>query len=124
MSFNSTGDCEPSRGLFVFLKHSYSEKGFVLYPTHMGGGTTVAAQRVVLTFDANSIESLKQLQERGEFSSIGTAVREAVQLSEVLQEQVDDGFTDVVLRNPKTNQEKTLVIPSLRRLAKKAAKNS
>ena len=84
----------------------------------------MAAQRVVLTFDANSLDSLKQLQERGEFSSIGTAVREAVQLSEVLQEQVDDGFTEVVLRNPKTNQEKTLVIPSLRRIAKKATKNS
>ena len=82
----------------------------------------MAAQRVVLTFDANSIESLKQLQERGEFSSIGTAVREAVQLSEVLQEQVDDGFTEVVLRNPKTNQEKTLVIPSLRRIARKTAR--
>jgi hypothetical protein len=83
---------------------------------------TVAAQRVVLTFDANSLDSLKQLQARGEFSSIGTAVREAVELSEVLQEQVDDGFTEVVLRNPKTNQEKTLVIPSLRRIAKKATR--
>jgi len=82
----------------------------------------VAAQRVVLTFDANSLDSLKQLQERGEFSSIGTAVREAVQLSEVLQEQVDDGYSEVVLRNPKTNQEKILVIPSLRRIAKKAAR--
>lgn len=82
----------------------------------------MAAQRVVLTFDANSLDSLRQLQERGEFKSIGTAVREAVQLSEVLQEQVDDGYTEVVLRNPKTNQEKTLVIPSLRRIAKKAAR--
>jgi predicted ATPase len=76
----------------------------------------------VLTFDSNSLDSLKQLQERGEFSSIGTAVREAVQLSEVLQEQVDNGYSEVVLRNPKTNQEKTLVIPSLRRIAKKATR--
>ena len=76
------------------------------------------AQRVVFTFDHPSFLSLKQVQERGDFSSMGTAVRESVQLSEILQDQVAEGFTEVVLRNPKTNQEKTLVIPSLQRVAK------
>jgi len=76
------------------------------------------AQRVVFTFDDSSLESLKQIQQRGDFASMGTAVRDAVQLSEVLQDQVVDGFTEVVLRNPKTNQEKTLIIPSLKRIAK------
>ena len=76
------------------------------------------AQRVVFTFDKPSLQSLKQVQERGDFTSMGTAVRESVQLSEILQDQVAEGFTEVVLRNPKTNQEKTLVIPSLQRVAK------
>jgi hypothetical protein len=78
------------------------------------------AQRVVFTFDDSSLDSLKQVQTRGDFSSMGTAVRESIQLSEVLQDQVADGFSEVVLRNPQTNQEKTLVIPSLRRIAKNA----
>jgi hypothetical protein len=78
------------------------------------------SQRVVFTFDDSSLESLKQVRERGEFSSMGTAVRDSIQLSEVLQDQVADGFTEVILRNPRTNQEKTLVIPSLRRIAKVA----
>ncbi len=78
------------------------------------------SQRVVFTFDESSLGSLKQVQERGEFSSMGTAVREAVQLSEVLQDQVNQGFTEVVLRNPRSNLEKTLIIPSLQRLAKKS----
>ncbi len=76
------------------------------------------SQRVVFTFDDSSLGSLKQVQQRGEFASMGTAVRESVQLSEVLQDQVADGFSEVVLRNPKTKQEKTLVIPSLQKLAK------
>jgi hypothetical protein len=80
------------------------------------------SQRVVFTFDENSLESLKQLQQKGEFTSLGTAVREAVHLSEVLQDQITAGFSEVVLRNPKTNQEKTIVIPSLQRVAKRAAK--
>lgn len=76
------------------------------------------SQRVVFTFDNSSLGSLKQVQERGDFSSMGTAVRESVQLSEVLQDQVADGFSEIVLRNPKTKQEKTLIIPSLQKLAK------
>jgi len=75
-------------------------------------------QRVVFTFDDNSLESLKQVQERGDFASMGTAVRESIQLSEILQDQVADGFTEVILRNPKTQQEKTIIIPSLRRVGK------
>jgi hypothetical protein len=76
------------------------------------------SQRVVFTFDDNSLDSLKQLQSRGDYTSMGTAVRDAVQLSEVLQGQVADGFTEVVLRNPKTNQEKHLIIPFLKRVAR------
>jgi hypothetical protein len=49
---------------------------------------------------------------------MGTAVRESVQLNEILQDRVSEGFTEVILRNPKTNQERTLLIPSLRKTAK------
>jgi len=65
---------------------------------------------------------LKQVKENGSFSTLGTAMRESIQLSETLQEQVAGGFTEIVLRNPTTNQEKVIVVPSLRRVAKKAAK--
>src|SRR6266540_3172381 len=90
----------------------------------LGVFDTIMAQRVVFTFDDSSLESLKQVQERGDFSSMGTAVRDSIQLSEVLQDQVADGFSEVILRNPRTNQEKTLVIPSLRRIAKVARSHS
>lgn len=76
------------------------------------------SQRVVFSFDDNSLESLKQVQDRGEFPSMGTAVRESIQISEILQDQVAEGFSEIVLRNPKTNQEKTIVIPSLRKIAR------
>ena len=61
---------------------------------------------------------LRQLQQRGEFPTLGTAVRESIQLSDILQDQVDQGFSEVVLRNPTTNQEKTIIIPSLHRVSK------
>jgi hypothetical protein len=52
---------------------------------------------------------------------MGTAVRDSIQLSEILQDQVAEGFTEVVLRNPSTNQEKILIIPSLQKIAKTKA---
>jgi len=79
------------------------------------------AQRVVFTFDDGSLASLKQVKDRGEFSSLGSAVRESVQLSEALQDQVAGGFTEVVVRNPQTKQEKTIIIPSLQKVAKRGA---
>jgi hypothetical protein len=78
------------------------------------------SQRVVFTFDEGSLNTLKQVKEKGDFSSLGTAVRESVQVSDVLQDLVSGGFTELVVRNPKTSQEKTIVIGSLQRLAKTA----
>ncbi|MDQ2949948.1 MAG: hypothetical protein M3Y27_29095 [Acidobacteriota bacterium] len=77
------------------------------------------SQRVVFSFDDSSLESLKQVQNRGDFSSMGTAVREAIQLSEILQDQVAEGFSEIVLRNPKTSKEKSIIIPSLQKIAKR-----
>ncbi len=77
------------------------------------------SQRVVFSFDDSSLESLKQVQNRGDFSSMGSAVREAIQLSEILQDQVAEGFSEIVLRNPKTSKEKSIIIPSLQKIAKR-----
>jgi hypothetical protein len=76
------------------------------------------SQRVVFTFDDNSLATLKQVKEKGSFGSLGTAVRESLTLSDTLQDQAVQGFTEVVVRNPKTNQEKTIIIPSLQKVAK------
>lgn len=84
----------------------------------------MANSRVVFTFDENSLESLVQVQKRSNLSSMGAAVRESVQLSEILQDQVAEGFAEVVLRNPKTNQEKILISPFLRRAASSAKRGA
>ena len=70
-------------------------------------------QRVVFTFDEKSLESLKQITERGHFASMAETVRESLQINRALQRQAQNGFTEVVVRNPKTNEERVIVIPSL-----------
>ena len=75
------------------------------------------SKRIVFTFDERSLGSLEQVKEKGGFHSLGTAVRESILINQALHDQASEGFSEVVVRNPKTKQEKTLVIPSLKATA-------
>ncbi len=46
-------------------------------------------------------------------------VRESLQISKALQSQAAQGFTEVLVRNPETNAERVLVIPTLKPASKK-----
>jgi Arc/MetJ-type ribon-helix-helix transcriptional regulator len=70
-------------------------------------------RRVVFTFDERSLESLQKLTEQGRFASMADTVRESLQINRALQGQANQGFTEVVVRNPDTNEERVLVIPTL-----------
>jgi len=70
-------------------------------------------RRVVFSFDERSLEGLQQLTEQGRFSSMADTVRESLQISRALQAQAGRGFTEVLVRNPETNEERVLVIPAL-----------
>lgn len=69
-------------------------------------------QRVVFSFDPHSLEKLKELTEEGHFGSMAEAVRESLQMRRALQRQAKRGFTEIVTRNPDTNEERILVMSS------------
>jgi len=71
------------------------------------------SRRVVFSFDERSLESLEKLTEQGRFSSMADTVRESLQISRALQSQAGQGFTEILVRNPDTNEERVLVIPTL-----------
>jgi Arc/MetJ-type ribon-helix-helix transcriptional regulator len=71
------------------------------------------SRRVVFSFDERSLESLEKLTAQGRFSSMADTVRESLQISRALQSQAGQGFTEILVRNPETNEERVLVIPTL-----------
>jgi hypothetical protein len=77
-------------------------------------------RRVVFSFDERSLESLQQLTEQGRFSSMADTVRDSLQISRALQSQAGRGFTEVIVRNPETKEERVLVIPTLQPSSAKA----
>jgi hypothetical protein len=70
-------------------------------------------QRVVFSFDERSLESLQKIKEQGRFTSMGEAVRESLQISRALQSQATQGFSEIVVRNPETREERVIVVPAL-----------
>ena len=70
-------------------------------------------RRVVFNFDERSLGSLKRLTEQGAFSSMAETVRESLQVRRAMQTQAARGFTEVVVRNPETGEERVMVIPRL-----------
>ncbi len=76
-------------------------------------------RRVVFSFDERSLDSLKNITEQGHFASMADSVRESLQISRALQVQAGQGYTEVVVRNPETNEERIIVIPSLQPASKR-----
>jgi len=70
-------------------------------------------QRVIFSFDERSLDSLQKIKEQGRFASMGEAVRESLQISRALQSQAQQGFSEIVVRNPDTKEERVIVVPVL-----------
>ena len=69
-------------------------------------------RRIVFSFDEKNFERMEHIKARGRFSSFADAVRESLTVNNALQQQADQGFTEVIVRNPKTKEEKVMIIPS------------
>lgn len=70
-------------------------------------------KRVVFTFDERSLESLEQLKEQSRSGSLAETVRSSLQVNRALQQQKEQGYSEVVVRNPETKEERVLIIPNL-----------
>lgn len=71
------------------------------------------SRRVVFSFNERSLESLEKLTDQGRFGSMAETVRDSLEVRNALQAQAQRGFTEVIVRNPDTNEERVLVIPKL-----------
>jgi hypothetical protein len=71
------------------------------------------SRKVLFAFDERSHAGLMELKKRAGFQSLGETVREAVRLTHTLQSQSLHGFSEIIVRNPDTKEQRVLVMPSL-----------
>lgn len=76
----------------------------------------IKSKRVVFTFDDASIRTLEEMTEDGHYSSMADCVRESLQITRALHLQARRGFSEVIVRNTRTDAERVIVIPRLAQL--------
>jgi hypothetical protein len=64
------------------------------------------SKRVVFTFDEKSLTALKEIAKGG---SMAGAVRDSIRIMRALQSQAAQGFTELIVRNPKTGKERVMI---------------
>lgn len=77
---------------------------------------------VTFTFDQYNYLILYELAESSGRTT-GQVMGESLQVMRVLRQQVEQGYTEIILRNPKTGAERVVVIPSLQHSAPRAGES-
>lgn len=75
-------------------------------------------KRIAFTFDEESYQTLDQTRSLGKYSNLAEAVRDSLGTFNALQEQAEKGYTELVVRDPKSGKERVLVSPALRRVSR------
>lgn len=73
----------------------------------------LTSKRVAFTIDDRSLAVLEEIQRRGRYESMAYAIREGLRILRTLQFQANDGFKEVIVRNPTTGDERILLVPHL-----------
>lgn len=73
--------------------------------------------RVAFTFDDQNFQSLKSVTANGGFTSMGSALRESIELSRILQEESENGFSELLICNGR--QVRQILVPSIERMHRK-----
>ena len=75
--------------------------------------------RVVFTFDEDSLAGLEEIREDGNYSGLAETVRDSLQITRSLQKLAKRGYIQIIVRDPETEEERLLMIPTLTAVALK-----
>ena len=64
---------------------------------------------MVFTFEAESFSSLEKLQEEGDYPSLAETVEDSLKILWAVQKQAKQGYTELIVRNPSTDDEKLIL---------------
>ena len=70
-------------------------------------------RRVVFELDESTLRALEDMTKQGGFGSLAETMRQSLQISQALQSQAGQGFTEVMVRKPETSQERVINTPTL-----------
>ena len=75
--------------------------------------------RIAFTFDEQSLAGLEEMKDDGNYSCFAETVRDSLQITRSLQKLAKRGYSEIIVRDPKTDEERLLIIPTLWALSQK-----
>ena len=66
-------------------------------------------QKVIFSFTPESLSALENIKGTGEYPSLAEAVKDSLKIMWTIQNQAKQGYTELIVRNPKTDQEKVVL---------------
>jgi len=70
-------------------------------------------ERIAFNISQLALSRLRRMARKGKFESLGEVVGVSLEIHRALQEHARHGFTEVVLRNPRTERERVMTIAKL-----------
>ncbi len=77
--------------------------------------------RVAFTFDVHSLADLEEMKEEGPYSCLAETVHDSLQITRALQTQAKNGYNEIIVRDPVPEEERLLMIPTIRAVARKVS---
>lgn len=74
-------------------------------------------RKVLFTFKDNHLEKLLQIQKEGSYTTPMECLGEALRILNGLQEQAKEGYYEIIVRNPRTGEERTVVLDRFMKIA-------
>ena len=71
-------------------------------------------KKVVFTFEPESLAALEEMQARGGYASLAETVKDSLQILWAIQKGAKQGYTELILRNPDTDNEKIVLDYSIK----------
>ena len=67
------------------------------------------SKRVVFTFEPESLAALEKIQTDGGYDTLAATVKDALQILWAIQREAKKGYSELIVRNPKTDGEKAVL---------------
>ena len=77
--------------------------------------------RVVFTFEERGLAALEEMTADGNYSCLAETVRDSLTITRALQNLAKRGYSQIIVRDPVTEEERLLIIPTIRAVTRKVS---
>lgn len=66
-------------------------------------------QKVIFSFAPESLSALEDIQETGGYATLADTVKDSLKIMWTIQNLAKEGYTELIVRNPKTDNERLVL---------------